>query len=244
MAKRKEDPFNKIIDPREIPTYTLGEAAQYLRIPRTTIRDWVTGRSFQVEGTSRRSQAIISIPKSTPRLLSFINLVEVHVLDAIRRQHNISLDKVRKAIQFLQKQFPSNHHPLIDHDFETNGINLFVEKYGQLINVTQEGQLAIKDIMKAHLKRVERDAQGIPQKLFPFTHKRAFRPGEIEPTTVVIDPRVSFGRPSLVGTGIPTAIIAERYKAGESVEDLAADYGLKPLQIQEAIRSVLTVEAA
>ena len=243
MAKRKEDTFNKILDPREIPTYTLGEAAQYLRIPRTTIRDWVTGRSFQNETVPRRSQPIIPVPKSIPRLLSFINLVEVHVLDAIRRQHNISLEKVRKAIQFLQKQFPSKH-PLVDHNFETNGIHLFIEKYGQLINITQEGQLAIKDIMKAHLKRIEWDAQGIPQKLYPFIHKRVFRPGQIEPTTVVIDPRVSFGRPSIIGTGIPILIIAERYKAGETVEDLADDYGLQPLQIQEAIRAVLTVEAA
>ncbi len=243
MAKRKEDTFNKTPAPREIPTYTLGEAAQYLRIPRTTIRDWVTGRSLQDGTVTRRSQPIIPVSKSTPRLLSFINLVEVHVLDAIRRQHNISLDKVRKAIQFLQKQFPSQH-PLVDHNFETNGINLFIEKYGQLINITQEGQLAIKNIMKAHLKRIERDAKGIPQKLYPFTHKRAFYSGEIEPATVVIDPRVSFGRPSIIGTGIPTSIIAERYKAGETVEDLAEDYGLQPLQIQEAIRAVLTVEAA
>ena len=98
--------------------------------------------------------------------------------------------------------------------------------------------------MEAHLKRIERDAQGIPQKLYPFTHKRLFRPGEVEPRAVVIDPRVSFGRPIIVGTGIPTAIIAERYKAGESVEDLADDYGLESLQIQEAIRTELWVEAA
>jgi len=47
MAKKKEGTVNKILDPREIPTYGLSEAAQYLRIPRTTIRDWVTGRSLQ-----------------------------------------------------------------------------------------------------------------------------------------------------------------------------------------------------
>ena len=88
----------------------------------------------------------------------------------------ISLSKKSgKLFSSFREQFPSKH-PLVDHDFETNGINLFIEKYGQLINITQEGQLAIKDIMKAHLKRIERDAQGIPQKLYPFTHKRMFRP--------------------------------------------------------------------
>ena len=230
-------------DPREIPTYGITEASQYLRIPRTTIRDWVMGRSLQREVGPQRSKPIIPSAGSMPRLLSFINLVEVHVLDAIRRQHNISLEKVRKAIHYLQKQFPSKH-PLADHHFETNGINLFIEKYGQLIDITQEGQLAIKEIMKAHLKRIERDAQGIPQKLYPFTHKRDFQLAGNEPKAVVIDPWVSFGRPIIVGTGIPTAIIAERYKAGESIEDLADDYGLQPLKIQEAIRSELTVEAA
>ena len=243
MGKKKGSLKTNILDPREVPSYGISEAAQYLRIPRTTVRDWVTGRSLPNELTPRRTQPIIPISKSTPRLLSFINLVEVHVLDAIRRQHNISLEKVRKAVQFLQKQFPTKH-PLANHQFKTDGINLFIDKYGQLIDITQEGQLAIKEIMKAHLKRIEWDSQGIPQKLYPFTHKREFSPEKIEPTVVVIDPRVSFGRPIIVGTGIPTAIIAERYKAGESIEDLADDYGLNTLQIQEAIRSELWVEAA
>ncbi len=243
MKKKKGNTFKQGIDPRTIPTYGISEAAQYLRIPRTTVRDWVNGRSVKQNGQTKQTKPVVQVTASEPRLLSFINLVEIHVLDAIRRQHNISLEKVRKAISFLQKQFPSQH-PLADHQFETNGINLFIEKYGKLIDITREGQLEIRDFMQAHLKRVERDAQGIPQKLYPFTRKRAFRPGESEPTSIVIDPRISFGRPSIVGTGIPTSIIAERYKAGESIEDLADDYGLKPLQIQEAIRSELTIEAA
>jgi uncharacterized protein (DUF433 family) len=55
---------------------------------------------------------------------------------------------------------------------------------------------------------------------------------------------VSFGRPVLAGTGIPTAVIAERYKAGESMDDLADDYGRRRLEIEEAIRCELSVEAA
>jgi uncharacterized protein (DUF433 family) len=56
---------------------------------------------------------------------------------------------------------------------------------------------------------------------------------------VVIDPQVAFGKPVLVNTGIPTATVAERYKAGESVDDLAEDYDLKRAQIEEAIRCEL-----
>lgn len=66
----------------------------------------------------------------------------------------------------------------------------------------------------------------------------------MEPKTIVIDPQVSFGRPVLAGTGIPTAVIAERYIAGESVDDLADDYGRRRLEIEEAIRCELSLEAA
>ena len=39
--------------------------------------------------------------------------------------------------------------------------------------------------------------------------------------------------------GIPTAVIANRYKAGESIEDLAGDYDSPHLEIEEAIRCEL-----
>jgi len=68
-----------------------------------------------------------------------------------------------------------------------------------------------------------------------FTRKRELD----EPRVVVIDPEVSFGKPVLVGTGIPTSTVAERYKAGESVDDLAEDYDLERAKIEEAIRCEL-----
>jgi uncharacterized protein (DUF433 family) len=48
----------------------------------------------------------------------------------------------------------------------------------------------------------------------------------------------------LAGTGIPTAIVAERYKAGESIDELAEDYGRSRKEIEEAIRCELWLEAA
>jgi uncharacterized protein (DUF433 family) len=36
-----------------------------------------------------------------------------------------------------------------------------------------------------------------------------------------------------------TAVIADRYKAGESIADLAEDYGEDPLNIEEAVRCEL-----
>jgi len=57
-----------------------------------------------------------------------------------------------------------------------------------------------------------------------------------QPRIVVADARVQFGRPVLVGTGVPTAILLERYLAGDSVDELAEDYRCDRLKIEEAIR--------
>jgi uncharacterized protein (DUF433 family) len=172
-------------------------------------------------------------------MLSFFNLVEAHVLDAIRREHGIPLPKVRVALDYLARSFPSEH-PLATQEFESDGLSLFLEKFGQLINVSQAGQLAMRKILEAHLRRIDRDPQGFARRLYPFIRKG--RPDE--PKVVVIDPYVSFGRPVLAGTGVPTAVIADRYKAGESIDSIADDYGRDRLEIEEAIRSELQLEAA
>ena len=226
-------------DPRELPAYIVQEAAHYLLIPQATLRSWVVGRYYPTESGRKFFRPVVLPPNKKPVLLSFVNLVEAHVLDAIRREHHIPLPKVRIAIDYLRQHFGSPH-PLADQSFETDGINLFVQKYGQLINISQAGQTAMRQLLEAHLKRIERDPRGVPIRLFPFTRKR----DPEEPRAIVIDPRVSFGRPVLAGTGIRTATIAERYKAGESIGQLAADYERQPLEIEEAVRCELQLEAA
>lgn len=229
----------KEADPRELPTYTVSEAAHYLRIPRSTLHAWVAGQVYRTRSGSRLFQPIIALPDKRLGLLSFVNLVEAHVLDAIRRQHEVPLQKVRKAFNYLANRLGSRH-PLAEQRFETDGVDLFIRHYGDLVNISQSGQLAMRKIVEAYLRRVEWDAAGVVARLHPFTRKRA----PAEPKVIVIDPRISFGRPVLAGSGIPTAVIAERYKAGESIDQLADDYGRERLDIEEAIRCELDERAA
>jgi uncharacterized protein (DUF433 family) len=226
-------------DIRELPAYGVLEAAHYLRIPGTTVRAWFVGTSYGDSQHRRRFHPVIEPATKSPTILSFINLVEAHVLDAIRRQHHVELPKVRNAVYYLKRHLGSQH-PLVEHRFETDGIDLFVEKYGQLISVSQDGQLAVKDLLKAHLRRIEWDTSGLPIRLYPFTRKRDLD----EPKNIVIDPFISFGRPIIAGTGVVTEVVAERFKAGESADELADDYGCERLKIEEAIRCELSLEAA
>jgi uncharacterized protein (DUF433 family) len=235
MEKQKFDHKS----PEEQPAYSITEASRYLSIPAATLRSWVAGRKYPTAAGPRFFKPVIQLPDDARTELSFVNLVEAHVLDAIRRHHHVSLSKIREAVRYLRKHFSSTH-PLAEQRFQTDGIDLFIEKFGRLVVVTQSGQIALRELLEAHLQRVEHDASGTAIRLYPFTRKRDLH----EPRVVVIDPHVSYGRPVLVGTGIPTAVVAERYKAGESIDELAEDYGRSRNEIEEAIRCELWLEAA
>jgi uncharacterized protein (DUF433 family) len=226
----------RIDDVRSAPAYSVTEAAHYLRMPEETLRSWVAGRIYPVSGQSKRSRPLILLDDPSRQYLSFINLVEAHVLAAIRRHHGVKLPKVRAALDYVKRHF-AIERPLIDQAFQTDGMDLFVERYGELINTSQEGQQAMKEILGVYLKRIERDARGLPLKLYPFTrHSESEASPALDPRVVVMNPTVSFGRPVIVGTGIPVSSIYERYRAGDSVADLARDFRLEIGAIEEAIR--------
>ena len=222
-------------DPRVLPAYTILEVAHYLAVPPATVRYWALGRD--------RYAPLIVTPKHSPALLSFLNLAELHILASIRRVHAVKMPSIRKAIRFLKKraQRPVDRkHPLLSRDLDTDGVDLFIEEYGSLINISKSGQTAMREIIGAALRRIERDPEGIPVKLYPFTRADDIKNA---PAMIVIDPNLSAGRPVIVGTGLAVQLIAERYKAGESINDLAQDYERSHEEIEEAVRCELPAAA-
>jgi uncharacterized protein (DUF433 family) len=130
---------------------------------------------------------------------------------------------------------------------ETNGKDLFIEHLGELINVSREGQLAMKGVLEQFLQRIERDPKGLAIRLFPFTRNVRLREESLAadaPRIVSIEPTIAFGRPVIAGSRIPTVEIAERFKAGDSFELLAGEYGRPIAEIEEAIRCELALDAA
>ena len=227
-------------DRRDIPASALPEAAHYLGVPNSTLRSWFAGQPYVRNGERRHFQRVITPADPKHLVLSFSNLVEAYVLTSIRRQHHIPLPKVRTALTCLRTHFGSTR-PLLDQQFATDGVDLFVERLGQIINLSQSGQVEMAEVIKAYLERIDRDLVGVPIRLFPFLRTTEPR---LQPRSVVIDPAVAFGRPVLVGTGLPTAVLAEQFKAGDSVEALADEYGAPVEAISDAIRCELELKAA
>ena len=152
-------------DRRELPTYTISEAAHYLSVPSARIRYWSVGRGSYLP--------LIDVPSpGPPTLVSFLNLTELHVLSALRRKHQVKMPAVREAIEHLARlaQTPIDaRHPLVSRVLATDGVHVFTDYYGQLINLSRSGQAVIREVIAGALKRIERDRGGVPIKFYPFT---------------------------------------------------------------------------
>ena len=71
---------------------------------------------------------------------------------------------IRQAIEHLSKlaETPTDQrHPLVSRALETDGLDVFTEYYGQLINLSRSGQAVMREIIDGALKRIERDHGGI-----------------------------------------------------------------------------------
>jgi uncharacterized protein (DUF433 family) len=226
--------FEPQSDPYDEPAYRASEAAHILALPLGTVQAWCFGHDYRHRDGGRKHFARVIAPTDARRrLLSFINLCELHLLGVIRRHHRVRLPQVRAAMRFMQERL-GHSRPLVSASFRTNGIDLFVEHADELLNVSRAGQQALREDFERSLARVEFAADGQPVRLFPYT--RAGRSESDAPRSVLVDPRRSFGRPVLATAFVRTEVVADRFEAGDSIAEMAGDYRVSPAEIEEALR--------
>lgn len=216
-------------DVRTYPAYSLSEAAHYLRLSPGTLRPWVVGRPYPTSAGLRTSQPLLRPARREPITLSFWDLVEAHVLRALRTEHGVSAPDLRKALRYAESELGIDKL-LLRKDLLTDAGRIFLDRYGQLIDLSNSGQLAMRRVLQAHLRRVEWDTRSLPVRLYPFLSAD----GAAEARPITIDPRVAFGRPVVQRVGVSTRAITERLDAGESVAEVATDYDLTQDEIEQA----------
>lgn len=199
-------------------------------MPPATLRSWTVGRTYQTREGPAEFDPLIELPDPAQARLSFSNLVEAHVLRALRTRNEVSIRSVRQALSYAEEQL-GLERLLLKEEILTGGGDVFLERYGQLINLSKSGQLAVRKLLKSHLERVDRGEEGLPARLYLFLPADFAKSSRL----IVIDPRVSYGRPTIVERGVSTEAIVRRIDAGETVPDLADDYGLTADQIEAAV---------
>lgn len=213
------------LDPREVPMYWLSEVALFTGVPPSTLKRWI--------GQISSSKALIHPPpdrlqqRHDEARLSFANLLEAHILDATRKR-DIPIGRVRRGLDYLRVENPGTAHPLLTNTFYSvpGLMDMFVRTLGEPVNVSRHGQRGLSEILDEHLQRIEWDQTG-PVRLMPMRSDR-----------VVIDLNVSGGQPIIRGTGVLATILAGRWHAGDSLEELAHGYSLPLEDVRDAVKYI------
>ena len=151
------------------------------------------------------------------------------MLRSLRTEHGIPLGAVRQALAYAQRELKIDQL-LLREELRTAGGELFLDKYGELMNLSASGQLAMRKVFEAHLKRVEWGQLRFAVRLYPFLVSES---ADAKP--IVIDPQISFGRPVVSKAFVSTRSIVDRIDAGEKVEDVARDHDLTREMVEEAV---------
>lgn len=218
-------------DRRLLPAYTTAEAARILKAPEGTLRKWAGG--------DRSRQPII---RRKAGYLSFVGLVEAHVLNSLRRNHQIPLAKIRRAVAWLRGRLDTPH-PLAHSELYVDGgsRDLLVEFTGRLVSASEGGQRMLSYVMKAHLTRVRFGDDDLASTLYPFTQPLPCGAGSLQaaekmPQLIVVDPTRCFGSPMIESARVRVSVVVDRFQAGDSMASLAKEFGCTRGAIEEALR--------
>ena len=217
-------------DPRDQPWYTYPEAARATGIPVSTLRAWTVGQEYRRKGDRGFFRPVIARPSDSDPRLSFTNIIEAHVLRALRTVHEVKLGYIRGALEVAEKEFGIDRL-LISPELRTSAGQLFLDRYTELLELSKGKQLAMRGVLGEYLKRVHFDESRLPVEFLQFPRM----PSNTTRDLISLSPYVSFGRALIRRLGVSTQAVAQRLEAGEPAEDVMEDYGLSDEELHEAV---------
>jgi len=209
----------------EAGLYTVPMAARILAAKKSKVRSWVEGYS--------NSGAPPILIRQLPRVggetvLGFLDLIESAFV-----RHFLSIgyspQTIRKVALRLRDRHHSDHPFAMDKRFRGDGRRIFEEV------VTDVGEKRLVDVMNENFQMVPVVEQSLFDQIFYVEDvAREWTPLRDHPR-VIMNPKLSFGRPVLRNIWIPTETLAAAQKAEGSTEAAAEEFGIKPGDVQAAV---------
>jgi uncharacterized protein (DUF433 family) len=162
----------------------------------------------------------------------FIGFAEAFVLSSFRRA-GVPLQRIRPAVEVLEKEI-GVAHALASKRLYTDGAEVlfdYANKSGERevmeLTVVRTQQRQFSGVVKDYLRRIHYGGDGWADSVRLPTYRHA---------EVIVDPRVAFGLPLVVHGGARVEDLVDRFQAGDSVSEIAADFSVPPDEVEDVIR--------
>jgi uncharacterized protein (DUF433 family) len=224
------------LDSFEVPLYSVAEAARYLDVPRSTLAAWAQGYGLRPGG--RAAPVLTSLPKAGRRnpVIPFVGLAEGLVLAAMR-ESGVPLQRIRPALTRLSDELGLQHALAskrlhtdgaeVLFDYAENGDNDEAAQAARELVVVRNDQRVFNDVVESYLQRVDFDDRGYAR----LIHLPAY-----EVADVIVDPSRGFGQPIFAKGGARIEDAIALFRAGESLETVAVEFGAPLKDVEDAVR--------
>ncbi len=224
----------------DVPLYTVADAARIVGVPTSTLATWAKGytRRFPQRPAVTGEPVITYLDpqrRGEPSI-PFIGLAEALVLAAVRRS-GVPLQRVRPALAALRRSI-GVEHALASRKLYTDGAEVLFD-YGESRRGTDEGRLiqdlvvvrsgqrVFVDVIQDYLRKIEYADDGYAALIHLPVYGSA---------RVIADPTRSFGIPIFQEGGARVDDVLERFWAGESINDLTAEFGVPADELEDVLR--------
>ena len=215
------------------PSYTVAEAGRLVGLTAERVRRWLRGYEYSYGDAVRGQPPVVLQGRGPPSpYASFLDLVDLLFVKRFL-DHGVSLQKVRRALDEAREVLGTNH--FARQTFFTDGGAIFLRlKEGAqrgrgdaILELMSGGQWVIAPVIRQLAQQIDFGSpEGLASRWHPLGRDRP----------VVLDPKVSFGAPSIAGRGVKTININDLYMAeGESLESVRTWWGLTDTEIQAAV---------
>ena len=200
--------------------FTLRETAAYLDVPKSTVHWWAR------EQDAEHPLITCFPPRGRQATVPFIGFAEAFVLSSFRRA-GVPLQRIRPAVEVLTKEI-GVEYALASRRLYTDGAEVlfdYANKRGERevmdLVVVRTKQSQFSGVVKDYLKRIHYGTDGWADSVRLPTYANA---------NVVVDPKVAFGLPLVVRGGARVEDLVDRFQAGDSVKEIAADFSVPPIR--------------
>lgn len=203
--------------------FTLRESAAYLDVPASTLHQWAR--------PSDGPGLLTILPRAgRSATVPFVGFAEAYVLSALRHA-GVPMQRIRPAVARLSDEF-GLEHALASQRVYTDGAELIFD-YAKdsddeaLLTVVRTGQEHLAEVIRGYLERISYGGDGWAAQLQLPAYSAA---------RVVVDPERAFGQPVVIHGGARVEDLVDRFRSGDSVADIAEDFGVPQGEVEDVIR--------
>ena len=213
--------------------YSMAQVDRLLALNGGTAHRWIDGYTR----AGKRYDPVVRIEPTGDELVTWGEFVEARLLSEYR-DAGVPLLRMRPAVERLREQFDAQYplahaRPYLD----VAGQELVLRAQEQTglakalhLVVVRNGRLMLAPQATRFVHSVDFGTDAVfAERIFPSVHARS----------VVIDPRRQFGEP--VVRSVPTEVIAEQVRAGDSMDMIAGLFELSRDEVEDAVRYELAL---